>query len=366
MSIVHLELLGTNPEGLVHLEARHEDGTVQQVEIAADTLLDEATLTAALGADLSRDGYEALQQIVLPLIPRRLFRSFTAASLSRIEFEPVRYVIPGVVPEGLAVLAGKPKIGKSWLTMGWALDVARMGSVLYLALEDPPRRLKSRMDSLLAGADAPATLEFRTEWPRLNEGGLQALDDWLRSHPIARLVVIDTIAKIRPPRGHQEDAYLGDYGVWGALQGLLLAHPDVAVVGNHHQRKGEAEDVLDTVLGSQGVTGAVDTVLVLKRDRGSDDGELFVTGRDVEEKERAFSFDRETGWWKNVGDAAEARRSGEMVELLSTLAMAGPQKPRALASLLGLDYHTAYRRLARAKETETVQQLPDGTWDIKK
>lgn len=102
----------------------------------------------------------------------------------------------------------------------------------------------------------------------------------------------------------------GDYGVWGGLQALTIHHSGVVIVGIHHQRKGAAEDVLDTVLGSQSVTGVADTILVLKKSRGQTDGELYVTGRDVNERERGLKFDN--GTWTDVGDAVDiaCRRNG--------------------------------------------------------
>jgi hypothetical protein len=318
MEVARFDLQGLTPEGLVRVEVVLDDGSSRDIKVEADALTDTRRLAAACGSEVPFEAWLTLEDAVLPFVPRRLFRSFRADALNRMEFPEVRYVIPGVLPEGLAVLAGRPKIGKSWWAMGHALDVASSAPVLYLALEDPPRRLQARMRTLLGNQPAPRMLEFRTEWPRLDAGGLEAIASWLDDHPTAQLIVVDTIAKIRPPRGKSEDGYLGDYGVWGALQALLLGHPGVAILGNHHQRKGEAEDVLDTVLGSQGVTGSVDTVLVLKKARGSADGELFVTGRDIEEEQTwALRFDG--GRWTDIGNADDHRMSMERNELVAVL-----------------------------------------------
>jgi AAA domain len=352
------------PDGLVRFSVDFDDGSSREFAAEADVLTDPVRLRDTIAGDVAYEAWPSIEQGILPDVPRRLFRAFRADALDRLEFPAVRYIIRGVLPEGLAVLAGRPKIGKSWWTMGHAIDVASTGSpVLYLALEDPPRRLQSRMRTLCAGRPAPRALEFRTEWPRLDAGGLDALAAWLDGHPSARLVIIDTIAKVRPPRGRSEDTYLGDYGVWGALQALLLAHPGVAIIGNHHQRKGDADDVLDTILGSQGVAGAVDTVLVLRKSRGTADGELFVTGRDVEQEQtRALRF--ENGRWTDIGNADDFQRSQERNELVALLGVDGPLSIRGVADALGIEYDAARKRLTRAADAGAIVRR-DGKYGVR-
>lgn len=104
-------------------------------------------------------------------------RIFSAAELMAEELPPVRWVVPGLLPEGVTLLAGKPKLGKSWLALGLGMAVAsggvalgtkqvECGDVLYLALEDNPRRLQGRLGKMLAGGEAPKGLYYATEWPR--------------------------------------------------------------------------------------------------------------------------------------------------------------------------------------------------------
>jgi hypothetical protein len=351
--------LGITREGLVRVQLGYMDGHDETRELRADDLTDMERTTGAL---LTPGAETGLREGVLVEVPRKLFRTFRADTLARLEFPEVQWVIPNTLPEGLAVFAGKPKVGKSWWAMGQAVEVAQGGAVLYLALEDPPRRLQSRMNLVLNGRPAPRSLEFHTDWPRLNDGGLERLAAWLDEHPqTARMVVIDTIAKIRPDRAGNEDQYLGDYGVWGGLQALTIHHAGVAIVGIHHQRKGAAEDVLDTVLGSQGVTGVADTILVLKKSRGQADGELYVTGRDVNERERALKFD--SGTWTDVGDAAAYRVSQERDELLDLLTAEGPMKIADVARSLGVKYNTALARLRRAVKAEQVRKMEHGKYE---
>jgi RecA-family ATPase len=215
----------------------------------------------------------------------------TAADLMAAELPPVRWGVRGVLPEGVTLLAGKPKLGKSWLALGLCAAVGaggvalgtrqvEQGDVLYLALEDNRRRLQKRLGKMLRGP-APEGLEIAISWPKLDEGGVEALEAWLREHREARLVVVDTLAKIRP-RTRGQNVYQEDYAALEELLPLAAEH-EVAIVVVHHTRKMAAADPLDEISGSTGLTGGVDGVLVLKRDRGKADAVLHVDGRDIEE-----------------------------------------------------------------------------------
>ncbi len=121
---------------------------------------------------------------------------------------------------------------------------------------------------------APSELEMATAWPKLDEGGVEALEAWLGGHPEAGLIAVDTLAKTRP-RTRGQIVYQEDYV---ALEELLplAAQREVAIVVVHHIRKMTAADPLDEISGSTGLTGGVDGVLVLKRDRGKADAVLHV------------------------------------------------------------------------------------------
>ena len=112
--------------------------------------------------------------------------TFTATDLMTRDLPPIEQIVGGIVYEGVTVFAGKPKQGKTWLMLAMALDVesgsialgsrpVKQSGVLYLALEDNQRRLQRRIKKLLAGRGVPEGLHFGTGWPRLDEGGLEAL-----------------------------------------------------------------------------------------------------------------------------------------------------------------------------------------------
>src|SRR5262249_43287855 len=191
------------------------------------------------------------------------------------------FIVPCVIPEGLTILAGRPKIGKSWLVLligiVLAIGVAALGldygatmplrgSVLYLGLEDGRRRLQRRMTKLLGAQPEnwPAQLYLKTDWRRFDHGGLDDIRAW-HDHAKAKgqtpiLVVVDTLAKVRAPGNLKASPYQNDHDALAGLQ-KLAEELGIAVLVNHHDRKMDAEDVFDTVSGTLGLTGAVDTIL---------------------------------------------------------------------------------------------------------
>ncbi|MGH9283643.1 MAG: AAA family ATPase, partial [Acidimicrobiales bacterium] len=241
-------------------------------------------------------------------VPERPRTTWTADELMAVSFPDPTWAVPGIIAEGLSVLAGPPKVGKSWLSLGLALSIAaglpalgsvtvEAGPVLYLALEDTPRRLQSRMRKILAGYPAPPTLTLDTHCPPLPAGGDAYLAGWLDENPGARLVVIDVFTKVRgaPPAG-TTSIYEADYAAVSRAKRLADTY-GVPIVLVHHVRKAAAEDFLATVSGTNGLAGAADAVLVLERARANSNGVLHVTGRDVDETDYALSFDPAAGAW---------------------------------------------------------------------
>ena len=295
---------------------------------------------------------------------------FSLPDLLSWELPPVRWTIPDMLPEGLTLLAGKPKLGKSWLALTIALSIAaggvalgaqpvERGDVLYLALEDNARRLQSRARRLLESmTETPSNLEFALDWPRLSEGGLAYLEEYLKAHPDLRLVVIDTWARVAPPTGERRcSQYEGDYESLTPLKRLADTY-HVSILAVHHLRKTGSSDVLDEIIGSTGVTGAVDGTLILKRDRGQTDATLFVTGRDVErEQQLALSFDATTALWTLVGNAEELCCTRARQEILDLLREQGPDgmSAREIAVTLPKNYHTTRSLLRKMEDVGEVR-----------
>jgi hypothetical protein len=293
-------------------------------------------------------------------------RGITADGLQKKVFEPIRWVVHPYIPQGLTLIAAKPKLGKSWLMLDVAVAVARgtftmgdkkcvEGDVLYAALEDGERRLKARMEKICVSREPwPDRLTFWFEMPRLEESGLERLREWAQSVPDARLIVIDTFARVRSPRGREESTYEADYRQAGALK-AFADQTGVAVIVVHHVRKMEADDPLDAVSGTTGLTGAVDTILVFKREVSGI--VLYGRGRDIEELEVAVEFKRDTCRWCVLGEAGEVRMSKERAQIVEALKTEGqPLTPAELSAVTGMR-RVAVRRLVTkmARAGELIQ-----------
>jgi hypothetical protein len=284
-----------------------------------------------------------------PKSTTKTVKVLSATDLLGREFPEPRAAVPGVLSEGVSILAGKPKLGKSWIGIDLANAVAsgglalgqiqvERGEVLFLALEDGWRRLQDRLRTTLSGEDTPPGLFFAVEWPRLDDGGLNAIENWLNRHPNARLVVIDTLKPVRPRQNVRARLYDSDYDSVAPL-GELARKYRVTILIVYHTRKSDSDDPVDLVSGTLGLTGAVDGVLVLKRSRGSCDATLHITGRDFGDKEIALSWNADVTCWRMLGDAAEYRLSDErrsMIEFLKQ--QSEPLTPKAVSDLLRREY----------------------------
>jgi hypothetical protein len=154
-----------------------------------------------------------------------------------------------------------------------------------------------------------------TKWNRIDEGGIEALNDWCARVKEPVMIVIDVFAKVRAGNTKNKPLYEADYGSVVALQELPIKR-GIAVVLIHHDRKMEAEDPFDTVSGRLGLTGAADTILILKRSAAVT---LHARGRDIEEAALAVQFDKHTCKWTMLGEASEVRRSDERDRVIEVL-----------------------------------------------
>ena len=198
-----------------------------------------------------------------------------AATLWAMNHGSVKWAVVQLLPEGVLLLAGKPKVKKSWLMLSVALAVASggmalgklptvQGDVLYLALEVNKRRLTKRL-RLLTKDPPPKRLEFATEWPRVADGGIERLESWLKAHPHARLIVVDTLARIRPQHAKRTDsAYTTDYEAVKGFIDLCKSY-SISVVIVCHTRKMESDDPIDLISGTLGLTGGVDGYMLLTK-----------------------------------------------------------------------------------------------------
>ena len=260
-------------------------------------------------------------------MPQKL-PTINAEELLSFPLPPIRFIIDGLLPQGLHILAGAPKIGKSWLALALCLCVSKGEplwsfttkpcSVLYLCLEDSYQRIRCRLLDLTE--DAPDTLHFSIIAEQLHSGLEQQIERFLSEHPDTGLVVIDTLQRVRGS-GDSGNPYANDYRDIGALKALADKHR-IAILLVHHIRKLKSDDPMDMISGTNGISGATDTNFVLmKTSRNKSAAILYCTGRDIEYRELRLEFDSETHFWNLLSDNSPSveQPDGRLLSLLSAL-----------------------------------------------
>ena len=219
-------------------------------------------------------------------------------------YEPLEkpsFVVDGLIPTGLTLFCGSQKIGKSWLMLKLCLCVSqgiplwdmptREGDVLYLCLEDTFCRIQDRLFRLTD--EASGRLHFAVASDKLSDGLIVQLEDYLKEYPDSRLIVIDTLQKIRT--ASKDNAYASDYGDISLIKDFADRH-SLAVIVVHHIRKQNDSDVFNKVSGTTGLTGSADATFVLEQEnRASNAAKLYVTGRDTPYQEFTLRF-RDCSW----------------------------------------------------------------------
>ena len=224
-----------------------------------------------------------------PSEPR--IRSVAAGNLMVKDFETLRMPVEGLIVEGLTLLCGASKIGKSWLVLQLCCAVAtgedflglrtQQGSVLYLALEDSERRLQLRLRQLGEDASRLTHLHLATRCSTLGEGLLEELEEQFTRIGDLSMIVIDTLQKVRGCVGGNQNAYTADYATMSSLKSFADRHHVALVLVHHLNKMKDAADPYDRINGSNALMGAADTTMLLSRQRNSDDASVTFTGRDV-------------------------------------------------------------------------------------
>jgi hypothetical protein len=314
--------------------------------------------------------YRMIKEAKQPEGGQRGPQGITAAALICKVFPELMWVVCGVLSAGLWILAGKPKHGKSILAanIGVALSIGGralgaisvdIGTVIYLALEDTQRRLQRRLQQMLSHGDrATDKLIFFTEWPRMDQGGLELLEEELKCHQDTRLIIIDTWKLFRPAtRDSRKNLYDVDYETVSPVKKLADKY-NICILLIHHFRKSDSDDIFDTFSGSYGLTGAADGLLGLQRSSaGQADAILHVTGRDVEPAEYALKFVPEFLSWNLVGKADEVATTAEQQMVLEVLKNATDSlAPKDIADKLGITAKYIKKTLPKLIKMGAVQK----------
>lgn len=283
-------------------------------------------------------------------------RTIGAKEIFENEYPPLNFIIPDILPEGLTLLTGKPKAGKSYLMLDWAFTIAygektldkqcAQGDVLYLALEDFESRLQRRM---IETGKCPKDnrLQFAIKWERAKEGGLENIVNHIESNPNIKLIIIDTLVNFRTVPKRQGNVYQEDSEALMPLRDIAHKY-HIAIVVIHHLRKQEADDWTETISGSSGLNGIPDSLMQLKKENAKEaNAFLLGRGRDFPEFEIPLHCNFEAMTWKVIGIEPQILRTTpqqyEIINILkkypnglqlSAIANALSQKPPAVANKL--------------------------------
>lgn len=262
--------------------------------------------------------YGVLSELIKQRIASR-WRTFSAGELMTMEFPPLDQLVEKMVVPGLTMLCSKPKVGKSWMALDIGIAVpagafalgslpCKQADTLMLMLEDSQRRLQDRCRKLLGLTRAPQGMCFAVDWPR----GARGLDDlrlWLDEHPATRLVIIDVFQKIRELAGGAS-AYAEDYASLEGYQSIAQER-NIAIMILHHLRKMEADDPMDMVSGTLGITGVADHTIVIT---GSTENghRLTLRGRDL--PDASWDIELNDGRWSIAGEVERKRKSYKVLD----------------------------------------------------
>jgi RecA-family ATPase len=236
----------------------------------------------------------------------------TVRDILRMSFPEKRWVVEGLLSEGLALLITSPKVGKSALVMGMAIDVAsgtkafgnwntRKSQVLLIDLEMLIGTEMQGRFKLLGGERAGHDIFVVDEWPRFgDESGIDEIDILLSEHPRCSLVIVDVFGMVKPLHGNRKSAasiYDLDYPVLGELRRVALRRRACVLVV-HHVRKGGDANPIEASSGSSALTGVANTIIMIQRNLGHKDAIVTVTGKGIPEMILPAIYDGEKLQWR--------------------------------------------------------------------
>ena len=302
--------------------------------------------------------------------------SFSITQLIKMNLPEPRFAVPGVLQEGLTLLAGKPKKGKSWLALTLAMCVAHgrttfgrfecpPSDVLYMPIEDRgnpyrlQRRCKLLLPKLLIDSNQLGNLQFEMDVSSSSKF-IDVASDWIARSVNPKLIIVDTLAKIMPEGEYDNNDYKQAYRFMAGLQSWAI-HNHIAVVVVHHTNKGRQIDPIDEVMGSAGLTAVADSIWVYTKIKGKN--VLYLTSRDLD-AEKFFIVDyKKKGYLQIEGELSDEEISPERKRVLDLL----KEKPMSLkkaSEILGMEYGNAKKLFSNMTQDGQIQKNDNGDFFV--
>lgn len=242
---------------------------------------------------------------------KKKFNAIDGETLMDMNLPRTKFVIQGILPQGLAIIAGAPKIGKSWLMLDWCVKIAKgkniwnfktiQGTTLYLCLEDNNSRIQDRL--LTITDEVTSNVYFVTSCYSLSDGLEEQIRNFANEHSDTVLIVIDTLQMVR--QNLKDTSYASDYKEIETIK-KIADELQIAILLVHHMRKQDDRDPLNKLSGTNGIAGGADTIFTLDRSkRSQNNATLICTGRDIEYREFELNFNKEDCIWNLIADSSE-------------------------------------------------------------
>ena len=267
-------------------------------------------LDNCIGDDKDTQWQREQQKILLEeAMGIKRFHTIDSEELFEKQLQKRKYFVEGLLPEGLTLLSGDPKSGKSFFALGLSVSVAKgvpflcfptkKCDVLYFSFEDDEKRLQQRLFDI--SDDAFTGLTFSNEAVHLGDGFVETLEDYLQKHPDTKLIVVDTLNYIRPEK-QNPNMYKSDYDDMIKLHKLTMKY-EIAMLILHHNKKGDEADPLRLISGSMGIAGGSDNVIVIEKPKKKGDrvSTLHVVSRDMQNFDMKIT-QGENGVWISAED----------------------------------------------------------------
>lgn len=298
----------------------------------------------------------------------------TSLATLRLEDPPeINYLVDNLLPAGLSLLVAKPKMGKSFLALQLCLAVSsgsdflgrvtKSGNALYLGLEDPMWRLRLRSDEFGDETAEANNIDFTTDAPKLGDGLVAHLTEWLDCVKQPRLIVIDTLGEVMPAAPGRKSDYLHANEMLRPLQRLAFER-DISIMAIHHANKNEdTADLYDQIHGSVGIAGVADTLLFMSRSRPATQARLDITGRDIEDTD--LQLERHGVGWQVVGTPPEAALglTPEKVEVLRAV-LAGSRKTSEIATAVSKKPSTVSKHVTQLRDEGLLTSTAYGKYEL--
>lgn len=281
-------------------------------------------------------------------------QTFSTLDLALMDEDPVDFMVEGIIQPGLNILSGGPKVGKSNLSYCIALAVGngirlfgmietKKSDVLFISFEDGQNAIQKRISAMASHYPPSPSVHVAMEWGRDFDDKKGHLENYLKLNPNTGLVIIDTFALFCANK--KKSGYAAEYSNSSDIKKIADKNK-IGIIAVHHVTKNIPDDWISALYGTHGAVAAADSILFLERNRGTSQGKLHYTGRNIEEGSINLRFNGPSLVWELDDDStSDLDLHPERREIYDLLDSA--KKPMRLSEIAG----------ALGKSTTNVQNM---------